>query len=181
MYVAALIQPAFMAEVTIRLSDLLNLLLVLAGCAALIALSVFLFRLAGTLKRVSKLVEDVTPSVGETVKKLPPIMDDVNIVTGNIVDITDAAADTVPDMLNDVGAVTGSVGGVVDSVGGLVTDVADTLGSVVHLVKKPVEKAESFASVVGTAVKVGRAYRSNQKRKAERAREKAKTKASKRR
>ncbi len=181
MFVATLISPVIMTEVTINLSDLLNLLLVLAGSVALIALAVFLFNLAGTIKRVSKLLEDVTPSIDETVKKLPPIMDDVHIVTGNVVDITDAVVDTVPEMLDDVGVVTGSVGDIVDSVGGLVSNVADTLGSVVHLVKRPVEKMDSFANVVGTAVKVGRAYRAKQKRKAERARAKAKTKANKKR
>lgn len=179
MFVATLVPPVVMTEVTINLRDLLSLFLVLAGSVALIALAVFFFNLAGTMKRVSKLLEDVSPGIDETVKKLPPIMDDVHIVTGNIVDITDAAAETVPEVLEDVEVVTDSVGDIVDSVGGLVSNVADTLGSLVHLVKKPVEKADSFASVVGTAVKVGRAYHAKRKRKAERNREKAKAKAAK--
>lgn len=169
--------PVVLTQVSINLGDLLNLLLALAGATALIALAVFLFRLAGTVKELSKLVSSLSPNIDETVKKLPSIMDDVNIITGNVVDMTDAAADSVPSLLGDVSTVTGSVTGVVNSVGGLVSNVTDTLGSVVGLVKKPLEQADTLASAVRTAVKVGAAYKASQKRRADRAIQKEKLKA----
>ncbi|MFA5586410.1 MAG: DUF948 domain-containing protein [Saccharofermentanales bacterium] len=101
---------AMLLEASIPLSVLFYVVIGTAGTVALVALSIFLFRGASALGRISKLVKEITPDVEKTAKQLPPISENIEIISGNLIDITDDLADSLPQILEDVEVVTGTLG-----------------------------------------------------------------------
>ena len=116
-------------EASIPVSVLLYLILGISGTVALIALAILLFKAAATLGSVNKLVKDITPDIEETVEQLPAITENIEIISGNLVDMTDDLAMTVPEVLDDLETVTGAVGDTVDALSSLVEGLTGAIAS----------------------------------------------------
>ncbi|HZK28676.1 MAG TPA: hypothetical protein VFD19_00490 [Clostridia bacterium] len=102
-------------EASIQVNTLVAILLGVTGSVALIALAVFLFKALSVLGQINKLVKDIGP--------------DVEIISGNVVDITDDLAIALPDVLDDVGTVLGAVGDTAESASTIVSGVTDGITS----------------------------------------------------
>ena len=63
------------ASVTVDVNVLFNVLLAICGAFALIALGIFFIKALGTVNRINKLIDDVSPDVIKTVEKLPETVD----------------------------------------------------------------------------------------------------------
>ena len=116
-------------EATIPVSSLIYLILGLSGTVALIALAMMLFKAASTLGSVNKLVKDITPGLEETVEQLPAITQNIELISGNLLDMTDDLAETVPEVLGDLETVTGAIGDTVDALSSVVEGVARAIAS----------------------------------------------------
>ncbi|MGI6157260.1 MAG: hypothetical protein ACOYH4_02095 [Saccharofermentanales bacterium] len=128
---------------TIDSGTFIAILLGVTGAIALIALAIFLFKLLSTLKRVDKMIVDITPAVEETAEKLPTIVDNVEIISGNLIDITDSVAETLPEVLDDVDSVTGAISDITDSTSNLVVNITDTFNGIVGARRARAEKGGS--------------------------------------
>lgn len=135
---------------TIELESLVVVLLALCGAVALVALAIVLFRLMGTLSKVNRVLDDLSPGLKNTVDQLPETVQQVNAAVGNVVDVTDAIADTVPELLGDVAKITATGSDTVVSVAGLVQSLADFLSNLVDQIRKPVEVVTHVAKTVRT-------------------------------
>ncbi len=91
-----------LTTVTIDLMSLLYIVLALIGAAVLVTLLILLIKLIKTLNSVNALLEDIKPDIKETTEKIPGLVDDVAIITGNVVDVTDAVAVTVPAIMKKI-------------------------------------------------------------------------------
>ncbi|HHX30712.1 MAG TPA: hypothetical protein GX720_05745 [Clostridiaceae bacterium] len=118
-----------MLEASIPVSALITVLLGMSGAVALVALAVLLFRAASALGSITRLVKEISPDIEETVEQLPSIAQNVETISGNLVDMTDDIAVTVPELLEDVETITGAAALTVDSLTALVAGISDSLAS----------------------------------------------------
>ncbi len=146
--------PLF-AELVFNLRDLWTALLSLAGIALMITVIVFVARLIGTLTRVNRLVEEITPSVKETVDKLPATMENVSIISGNVVDLTDDLTTQIPEIVDDVTDITDTAKTVVAGLGGTVNEASDLLTGVIQFFHRG-GRNQSTAAVVGDVLRQAR-------------------------
>jgi uncharacterized protein YoxC len=89
-------------SITIDLMTLLYVVLALAGVAVLVTLLILLIKAIKTLDSVNGLLNDVKDDIKETTDKLPDLMENATIITGNIVDVTDSVAITVPAIMEKI-------------------------------------------------------------------------------
>ncbi|NLA72152.1 MAG: hypothetical protein GX850_07020 [Clostridiaceae bacterium] len=102
-------------EASIPVNTLVVILLGVTGSIALIALAVLLFKAVSVLGQVGKLVKEIGP--------------DIEIISGNVVDITDELAIAVPDVLDDVETVLGAVSVTAESASSVVSGITDGITS----------------------------------------------------
>ena len=93
--------------ITIDIMDLLLGILAIVGIVFGIDLIIVLARLAGTMKRVNKLVEEIDEPVSQTVVQLPGLLKKLDSVADDVSVMTDSAKESVPAVLNDVQTMTG--------------------------------------------------------------------------
>lgn len=127
-------------EASIPLSVLFYVMLGLVGTAALIVLIIFLIKATSAAGHISKLVKDITPDLEKSVEKLPSTMENIEIISGNLVDITDELADATPQLLDDVELVVGMLGSTAESLSFVLTGLTDgfsTLFSRRHKAAEP--------------------------------------------
>ncbi|MDI9497963.1 MAG: hypothetical protein QM270_05685 [Bacillota bacterium] len=136
---------------TVALQDVWTTLLSLAGVALMIAAIILIVKLIGTLTRVNQLVDDIAPSVRSSLEKMPATMENVKIISGNMVDLTDDLATQVPDIMGDAKEMTGSLKGAVSSVSETVTDASDLVSGVVGFFHRPRSTVEAVGDVLNTA------------------------------
>ncbi|NLM76766.1 MAG: hypothetical protein GX173_01590 [Ruminococcaceae bacterium] len=115
--------------ITIDIMNLLLGLLALVGIVFGIYLIIVLARLAGTMKRINKLVEKIDEPVSQTVGQLPDLLKKVDGVMDHVSVMTDSAKESVPAVLGDVQTITGTARSGVEAVGGAVKSVGAGLAS----------------------------------------------------
>jgi uncharacterized protein YoxC len=125
---------------TIDVMDLLLGLLVVVGIVFGVFLIILLARLAGTMKKVNKLVSDIDEPVTKTVDQLPDLIKKLDAVVGDVSVLTDSAKESVPAMLDDVQTMTGTVRGGVEAIGGA----AQSIGEGVSSFFRPAKEARGF-------------------------------------
>jgi len=111
-------------------------LLTIVGIVFGVYLIIVLARLAGTMKKVNKLVGDVDEPVSKTVGQLPDLIKKLDGVTADVAVLTQSAKESVPAVLNDVQTMTGTVRGGVEAVGGAAKSVGDSVSSFFHPAKQ---------------------------------------------
>lgn len=116
-------------------SQLLLGLLAVAGIVAVIALIVLLIRLAGTVKKVNKLLSDNAPQLDETIKKIPSIATSADETLSNVNNITGSVNDVVTDVKEVVDTFTTPEGA-----GGIVASVAGAVVSVLQVIREMKDK-----------------------------------------
>ena len=121
------------ASVTIDLMLLLRVLLYLAGTAVLVILALILLRILRLLTGVSEIMDEIKDPVAETVESLPLLMDQVQVITENVADVTDELALNSEAVMADVASMTHSVQGLVGSVSDLGVDLSTVLNRVVNI------------------------------------------------
>lgn len=109
--------------------DLLLGILAIVGIVFGIYLIIVLARLAGTMKRVNKLVEEIDEPVSQTVVQLPGLLKKLDSVADDVSVMTDSAKESVPAVLNDVQTMTGTVRSGVEAVGGAAQAVGEGFAS----------------------------------------------------
>ena len=83
----------------VDVQTLVIVLVAICGALALIGLFIVFIRVAKAINKINTTIDDVLPSVKETVDKLPDTVDHINNTLGNVVDMTDSMAETVPVLL----------------------------------------------------------------------------------
>lgn len=121
--------PIILLEATIPISSLIYLILGISGTVALVALAVVLFKAASALTGINKLVRDISPDIEETVSHLPAVTENIEIISGNLVDMTDDLADSLPEVLEDLETVTGAIGDTVDALSSVISAISGALSS----------------------------------------------------
>lgn len=138
-----------LTEVAVDLNLLMTILLSLAGVVALVALTVLLVRAGKLVSRLNDMLAGSQKPLEESVKALPPILEQVGTIAQNVSDLTDDLTDTVPEILDQVSSITENVSDVVDSSAGLVTQLTDGLTSLLNKLAKSVKGGGSIVRVLG--------------------------------
>lgn len=164
---------ALSTTITIDVMDLLLGLLVVVGIVFGIFLIILLARLAGTMKKVNKLVSDIDEPVTKTVDQLPDLIKKLDAVAGDVSVLTVSAKESVPAMLDDVQTMTGTVRGGVEAIGSAARSVGEGvssffrpakeargggLGSIVEIISQVISVISLFTGH-GKKQKKGRAKR----------------------
>lgn len=142
--------------VTVELDSVWRGLLTLAGVAALVVLTIVFSKLVGTVSRLNRMLDEVTPDIKETVSKLPETMQNVNDVSGNIVDLTDDVVAEFPQVISSVSQMTETASGLFDSAASVVTEITLILTSILRFLKKPLATASVVRDVMHGAGKFKR-------------------------
>lgn len=121
------------AAVTIDLMVLVRVLLYLAGTAVLVVLALLLLRVLRLLNGLGEIMDEIKEPVAEAVEGLPALMDQVQIITENVADVTDEVALNSEMLMADVSSMTHSVQGLVGSVSDLGMDLSQVLNRVVNV------------------------------------------------
>lgn len=125
----------YLATVTIDLTDFLIIILVLAGIAALIALTVVCVRLAQVLHSANKIILSGEQPLLDTLHNSVEISANLIEVSGNLTDISDDLAETVGPTLAKVSENIGAVGDSVGEVASTVEDFSGWLSSLIELIR----------------------------------------------
>jgi len=119
-------------QITIVLMQLLTALLYIAGIAVLVVLFIVLVRLIGTLKKSSVLLKDAAVVLAAASKSVPPILNDVEVVTGTVrsgVEAIDGVARNLGEGVSSLfGSGESSAPGTVETVLGIVDRVLSIVG-----------------------------------------------------
>lgn len=122
----------FVLESVVRVSELWTGLLSLAGVAVLVLLAILIAKLIKILAAVGKIVEDIAPTVTTTVNKLPQTMDNINLIVGNFVDVTDDVTEAITPLMASTTEVGTSAEKLISRLNGLLTDVVGIAHNAVH-------------------------------------------------
>lgn len=93
----------FLLAITVDLMSLLLGLLVLAGIAALIGLTLMFVRLAQTLKQVSEIAEAAKPEVQQILSGITPAVTRVDNILGDVQKVSQAAGESLPQLVKSAG------------------------------------------------------------------------------
>ncbi len=138
-------------EASIPLSTLVYVLLGAGGTVALIALSIFLFKAASTVGNLGKLIKEIAPDVEETVEQLPAVTSNIEVVTGNLIDITDDLADSIPEVLDHVEVITGAVSESVDSLSSIISGLTGGAGALFGSKRRKSADPSTTQSIIAIA------------------------------
>ncbi|HHU54198.1 MAG TPA: DUF948 domain-containing protein [Clostridiaceae bacterium] len=124
------------SEVTISLSELLSVLLYLAGIVAIVLLAVLFYRLAATFKKAKDLLDEMALPLTQTVNQLPDIIKKTDQTLADVNTITESAAKNIPGIIDKVADVTTSVGTTVETVADITNNVIGTVNNIFSKGKK---------------------------------------------
>ena len=155
-------------ESVVRVSELWTGLLSLAGVAVLVLLAILIAKLIKILATVGKIVEDIAPSVTTTVNKLPQTMDNINLIVGNFVDVTDDVTEAITPLMASTTEVGTSAEKLLSRLNGLLTDVVGMVHNAVHYFdrserEKRIAANSSWSQVSKAAGSAYTAYRALKK------------------
>ncbi len=137
------------SEVTVNLSDLVMVLLGLAGVVVLIVLAIVLINLSGTIKKLKTMLDEIALPVSQTVNQIPEVVKKVDKSLTDVNAITESAAVTVPEILDDVTGVATALGTTVETVAYTATNIVDGVDSAVSGVKHGVGHVANNIDVNG--------------------------------
>ena len=103
-------------EVTITLSDLLQIILYLAGAAALIYLALALKNIVKITGKIKNVLEENEVAINDTVKRLPSISNNVDKISTDAASITGEVNGLVTNIKPEVERLSGTIGKVTDTV-----------------------------------------------------------------
>lgn len=142
--------------ITIELDALGRGILTLAGAAVLILLAIVFAKLVGTVNRVNKMLDEVTPDLKDAVGRLPQTIQHVNDITGNVVDLTDDIVTEFPVLMSSVSQISETAADLTVSAGSIFNELASVLTALLRFVKRPVASASVVRDVMHTASKLGK-------------------------
>jgi predicted PurR-regulated permease PerM len=117
-------------QITIDLMQLLVGLLIVISIALVTLLFILLVRQIGTLRKISRFVDDVHGPLTESIRQFPDLIKRLGDVTG------------------DAQAITGSVRSGVEAIGGAAADIGDGVSSFLH------SSSEGRGGVLGDVVEL---------------------------
>ncbi len=103
-------------EVTITLSDLLQIILCLAGAAALIYLALALKNIVKITGKIKDVLEENEVAINDTVKRLPSISNNVDKISTDTASITGEVNGLVTTIKPEVEKLSGTLAKVTDTV-----------------------------------------------------------------
>lgn len=103
-------------EVTITLSDLLQIILYLAGAAALIYLALALKNIVKITGKIKDVLEENEVAINDTVKRLPSISNNVDKISTDTASITGEVNGLVTTIKPEVEKLSGTLAKVTDTV-----------------------------------------------------------------
>lgn len=103
-------------EVTITLSDLLQIILCLAGAAALIYLALALKNIVKITGKIKDVLEENEVAINDTVKRLPSISNNVDKISTDTASITGEVNGLVTTVKPEVEKLSGTLAKVTDTV-----------------------------------------------------------------
>lgn len=148
-------------EITIDLMQLLIVLLIIAGIAIGVFLVLMLIRLIGTLKRASKLLDQINDPLTKSMNQLPELIKKVDGISDNVVSLTASVNESLPSIIKDAKTITETtrdgvvaVGSAVKSVGNGVSSMfqpeessnTDTLGSILNIIGQVIGVVSYFTT-----------------------------------
>lgn len=145
------------STITIDLEGLGRALLALAGIAVLVVLAIVLSKLVGTITRINRVIETVTPDIKSSVASLPETMKHVNEITSNVVDVTDDLAVEFPKIMSSVSSVSETSAELFQSAASVVDEVTGVVAAVLRFVKRPLASASVVRDVMHGASKFKKA------------------------
>jgi len=116
-------------EITIDLMQLMLILLIIVGVATGIFLIILFARLIGTLKRASKLLDQIDAPLTSTLSQLPDLIKKVDGISDNVAVLTVSINESVPAIMKDAQAITGLTRAGVEAVGGAAKSVGESISS----------------------------------------------------
>ena len=133
-------------QITLDLMDLFLSLLILVGITAGIFLIISLVHLIRTLKRVSRLVSDISDPVTQSAKQLPGLIQKADGMAGEVSVLVKSANENVPEILTDARTITGAARSGVEAVGSAAQSVKSGVSS---LFGSSGESAGNLGSIIG--------------------------------
>lgn len=124
-------------EATITLSDLLVILLSVAGIFALVYLGLVLKNATDILKMVKGKLEEHDEIIDDTFRKIPTITDNATVITANASRITTDTTElieTVKPEVEKIAASVGQVSGTVDDVARSIDETSNRVSDTVNVV-----------------------------------------------
>lgn len=146
-------------SITLELDSLWRGLLTLAGVAVLVILAIVLTKLIGTISRLNRMLDEVTPDIKDTVGRLPESIQNVNDITGNVVDLTDDIVSEFPAVIAGVASISETASDIVGSAGSIFTELTAVLTAVIRFVKRPLATASVVRDVMHGVSKAGKKRR----------------------
>lgn len=135
--------------ITLDIDQLWRGLLTLAAVAVIVCLALLILKIMGMVKRVNRLIDEVTPPIKEIVDMLPQTITHLNNITGNMEDLSDEVTRTVPALLSDVRDMSETSVGMTAAVADLFTETTDMLTDLLHFLKKPLATVSQVSKVLG--------------------------------
>ena len=83
------------SEVTVSLTDLMSVLLGMAGVVVLVALAIFLINLNSTVKKIKSMLDELTLPISQSINQIPEIIKKTDKSLADVNTITESAAETV--------------------------------------------------------------------------------------
>jgi len=133
-------------QITVDLMDLFLSLLILVGVTAGVFLIISLVHLIRTLKRVSRLVADLSDPVTQSAKQLPGLIQKADSMVGDASVIVKSANETVPSILSDAKTITGTARAGVEAVGSAAESVKSGVSSLFGSTSEP---SGNLGSIIG--------------------------------
>jgi uncharacterized protein YoxC len=118
--------------ITIDLMQLLLGLLILVGIVLGVYLIITLARMAGAIKKVSSLVDEVGEPLVQSASQLPDLVKKLDGVAKDMSVVTESANQTVPTILKDTQVMTSTARAGVEAVGGAIKHAGDGISSFFH-------------------------------------------------
>ncbi len=143
-------------SITIELDSLWRGLLTLAGVVVLIIVAIVMVKLIGTISRLNKMLDEVTPDLKDTVSRLPQTMQNVNDISGNVVDLTDDIVSELPAVISSVAGMSETASDIVSSAGNIFNEIAAVLTAILKFVKRPLATASVVRDVMHGASKAAK-------------------------
>lgn len=151
--------------VTVDLDQVWRGLLTLAGVAVILSIALLILKIMGTVKRINRLIEEVSPPVKAVVNQLPQTITHLNNISGNLEDISDEVAEVVPVLLTDVRDTSETAVGLVSSVSDVLTETTGLLTSLLQFLQKPLGTVSRVSNVVSNISRVGSFIKPRKKKK----------------
>ncbi len=150
--------------ITVDVDQLWRGLLTLAGVVLIVSIALLVLKIAGMVKRINRLIDEVSIPLKEVVNMLPQTVTHVNNITGNLEDLSNEVGTTIPVLLSDVRDVSETSVAMVGTVADLFTETTELLTSLLHFLRKPLATVGQVSKILGQVSK-GASFAKRFKRK----------------